>query len=115
MDDIRHRLGISPRENQSNVIAYAREQARKHLRKGEDFIWNATNISRDLREKVISLASDYHARIRIVYVEAPYSVVTERNAQRDNPVPQTAINKMLNRWQVPDRTEAHELLMVHTI
>jgi predicted kinase len=114
LDDIRARLGVAPGRSQSKVIEVAREQARQHLRKGESFIWNATNISRDMREKVIALAAGYGARIRIVYVEAPADLMHERNAQRDNPVPQAPLERMLRRWQVPDLTEAHELEWVES-
>ncbi|MFO0661355.1 MAG: AAA family ATPase [Polyangiaceae bacterium] len=71
LDDLREELDISHDEQQGAVVQEARERARQHLRRGESFIWNATNLSRQRRGPLTSLARDYGARVRIVYVEAP--------------------------------------------
>ena len=57
LDDIRRALKISPRDKKRNgqVVQMAKEQARIHLRKKETFIWNATNISKNIRSKLLSL------------------------------------------------------------
>lgn len=52
----------------------AKEQARIYLCKGQDFIWNATNVSRQRRTQLIDLFITYGARVKIVYIEKPYSV-----------------------------------------
>ena len=33
----------------------AKEEARTYLRKGQDFVWNATNITRQMRAQLIDL------------------------------------------------------------
>lgn len=55
LDGIREELGISPLGKQGKVLEIARLRAREHLRRGESFIWNATNVSRAIRRKVLSL------------------------------------------------------------
>ena len=96
-------------EHGKRVISEAREKAREYLRAGTDFVWNATNLSRRIRGTCIDLFARYNARIRIVTVEAPPTVLREQNKRRPNPVPSGAISKMLRRWEYPDLTEAHEL------
>src|SRR5690606_38468202 len=49
LDEIRQELKISPKENQGRVVAEARERAKVFLRKGQDFVWNAANITRQVR------------------------------------------------------------------
>jgi len=110
LDHIRRELGVRPRENQGPVAATARERARVILRTGADFVWNATNISRQQRQRVINLVADYGYRIRIVRIEAAAEVLGRRNLARQRPVPEQAINRMLQRWETPDLTEAHELI-----
>ena len=56
---------------EGHLIQDAREQARVFLRAGEPFIWNATNLSAQLRGQTLKLLADYHAHITIVAVEAP--------------------------------------------
>jgi predicted kinase len=73
----------------------------------ERYYWNATNLSRDLRGRCIRVFAAYDARVRIVYVEVPAARLYPQNQQRPTPVPEPAIEALLDRWEVPDRTEAH--------
>lgn len=109
LDDLRRELKIKPTENQGVVIARARELAREHLRKKQSFIWNATNISRQMRERVLSLCAAYNARIRIVYVEAPAEKLFARNQAREWRVPFEVLQRLIQKWEVPDLTEAHQV------
>lgn len=109
LDAIREQLGIAPAEPQGEVINYAREQARSYLRQGISFAWNGTNLSRDLRSRSLSLFADYHARIRIVYLEVPPERLANQNRGRRAAVPEAAIDRLLARWEPPDLTEAHRV------
>jgi predicted kinase len=71
LDGIRRELGIGPTENQGAVVQMARDQCRGHLRAGNPFAFNATNILRQTRARWIDLFADYDARIELVYVESP--------------------------------------------
>ena len=114
LDALREQLHISPGQEQGTVISAAKQQARKYLRERTSFIWNGTNLSREIRAQIIDLAAAYNARIRIVYVEASLADITERNAQRARPVPPAAIERMLSRWEMPDLTEAHQVQVIVT-
>jgi predicted kinase len=70
-------------------------------------VWNATNLSRQLRSQCINLFADYNARVRIVYVEVPEERLLHQNRQRPAPVPLAVLNRLLDRWEMPDRIEAH--------
>jgi predicted kinase len=114
LDALRASLGVAPGGDQGPVIAAAREAARVHLRAGEPFVWNATNISRDVRMRTVALCSDYGARVEIVALEATPPVIRARNRARSRPVPEVAINRMLGRWETPDPTEAHSVTWIDT-
>lgn len=107
LDALRREMRISPKANQGPVVSAAREAAREHLRKKRPFVWNATNISRQIRELSVNLFAAYNARVRIVYVEAPEKRLYEQNAERADAVPAEVIRKLTARWEVPDLTEAH--------
>src|SRR5205814_6780906 len=109
LDAVRGELDVDPADEQGRVISRAREQVREHLRAGRSFVWNATNLSRQLRGQCLGLLADYHARIRVVYVEAPEGRLLRQNRQRPAPVPQAVLERLLERWEVPDRTEAHRV------
>jgi predicted kinase len=109
LDAIRARLGIDPRDDQKAVVHAGHEEARERLRAGERFVVNGTNLSRDLRRQWIDLGDAYGARTRIVYVEVPRARQQAQNRGRAAMVPAAALARMLDRWEVPDATEAHEV------
>jgi predicted kinase len=109
LDPIREQLGVKPTDAQGPVLERARAQARARLRRGESFVWNATNLSRRVRQECIELFAGYGARIRIVYVEVPEARLYRQNRQRAAPVPERVLERLLDRWEVPDRTEAHQV------
>jgi putative nucleotidyltransferase with HDIG domain len=112
LDQIRHELEIEPADSQGAVVAHARELAREHLRAGRRFVWNATNLSRQLRTTVVNLFLDYRARVRIVYVEVPEETLRAQNRARVAAVPDGVIERLLDRWEVPEAGEAHEVSYV---
>ena len=75
----------------------------------KDFVWNATNLSREMRTQVIDLLAAYNACVRIAYVETSHDVLFTQNRSRKDAVPEGVIEKMMDRWQVPDLTEAHQV------
>jgi predicted kinase len=109
LDQVRQELDVTPREDQGAVVQAARAQARKFLRAQQPFAWNATNITWLLRRQLIDFFASYHARTRIVYLDAPLDVILRRNAARANAVPEHVIFQMLRKLEVPNLTEAHRV------
>lgn len=64
---------------------------------GRNFVWNATDLSREIRTQLI------------VYVVTCHSALFEQNRTRDSVVPPSAIERMLDRWEVPDRIEGQSV------
>jgi predicted kinase len=107
LDALRDEMDIDPTDDQGQVVQAARERARELLRRGERFVWNATNLNRQRRAPILSLAGDYGARIRIVYVESPAATLFAQNKAREAAVPEKVIRRMTERWEVPLLSEAH--------
>ena len=59
-----------------------------------------------------SKAYSVDRRVKIVYIEKPYSVWRRQNSTREYEVPETVLDKMLGRLEVPQLTEAHEVVYV---
>jgi predicted kinase len=98
----------SIRRRQGKMCATARKYAREHLR-AEKIMSNATNLSRRIRGGRVDLFADYGARVRIVYLEVPPAEQRRRNAARPVPVPEAALERMLNSWEPPKINEAHRV------
>ena len=87
LDNIREEYEIAPGNNSSKVAHIATDRAKKFLRKKEPFIWNATNIIQDIREKLCNLFTAYGARVKIIYLEVPYQELLIRNEKRTRHIP----------------------------
>jgi hypothetical protein len=84
LDDLRAQLEVDAADNQGAVIQAAREACREHLRSGRDFAFNGTNTVRHTHKRWIDLFADYGARVEMVYVEPPLSVIFHQNQRRPN-------------------------------
>jgi len=62
-----------------------------------------------MRRGLISLLSNYGAKSRIVYVEAPWEELHRRNRSRAYPVPESIIDRLATRLEMPSLTEAHRV------
>lgn len=111
LDDIRREHNIDPTDKKENgqVIQLGKEQAKVYMRARESFVFNATNITKDMRSKWISLFVDYGARVKIIYLEVPYKTLLKQNHNRDHKVPENVIHKMIGKLEVPNPSEAHEI------
>ena len=105
LDLIRYELGISATDNQGQVIQAAHERARKYLRAGTDFVWNATNVTRLNRSKVLRLLRDYGAKVEIVYVEVGPDQLYRQNRNR----PDAVIEHLARKLEPPENWEGHLL------
>lgn len=110
LDQIRIEKNISSVGNQSLVVSVAKERARELLRKKKAFIWNATNITEQLRSALISLFEQYGASVKIVFLEAEWSEELKRNSSRKAEVPQNVIEKMLSKLEIPEAYESEKVI-----
>ena len=112
LDDMRRRINASP-DDKNRHRAYCatgkRRGARFFYARKKPFIWNATNITRQLRSQLISLFTAYGARVKIVYLEVPWAQWKQQNARREYAVPEAVVMRMASRLEVPQPDEAHSV------
>jgi predicted kinase len=111
LDDIRREHKIQPTDRKKNgqVVQLAKERAKEFMRKKASFVFNATNITRDMRSKWINLFVEYGGRVKIKYLEVPYQQLMHQNRNREHIVPAPVIDKMIARLEIPTVREAHEV------
>ncbi|MBD2197319.1 AAA family ATPase [Calothrix anomala] len=107
LDKLREKMGIEPDDDQGVVANAAKALAKEYLRHGQCFVWNATNISRQLRSMLIRLFANYQANIRIVYLETSWHELLRRNRDRAAKVPESVLYRLKHKLEVPNITEAH--------
>ena len=111
LDALRRNMGVSPKENQGAVAQAAQELAKGYLRNHQSFIWNATNLTPQMRGKLVGLFQRYEASVRIVFLETGYEEGLCRNRSRGGKaeVPESVVRKMLKNLVLPERFEAQEV------
>ena len=106
LDEIRAELEIRPADNQGEVIRAAQERAKEYLQKKQSFIWNATDLTKETRQKQIRLFERYGARVRIIYLETDEQTREARNTGRTDSVPEGVVARMLEKTVPPTPDEA---------
>ncbi len=98
LDDIRREHKISPTDKKRNgqVIQLGKEKAKEFMRDRRSFVFNGTNITKEMRGNWISLFTDYGGRVRIVYLEVPYKTLLAQNHLRDYKVPEDVIDNLVS-------------------
>ena len=111
LDNIRRKHKIKPTDKKGTgrVVQMAKEQAKVYMRQKESFVFNATNLTKDMRGRWISLFLDYRARVKIVYLEVPYKQLKKQNNNREYPVPLDVIDRLFDKLEMPSFDEGHEV------
>ncbi len=115
LDEVRGDLDLEPTEDEGRVAQVARERCREHLRAGRSFAFNATNLLRQTRRRWIDLFADYGARVEIVYIEPPLSIILGQNKSRSRTVPERVVRQFADRCEPPTLAEAHGLRMYESV
>lgn len=108
LDEIRKKLKIkhSDKKGQGKVAQYAYTLAKSYAAKKQPFIWNSTNLTYDLRMRVIRALSVYNPRFRLAYIETSEENIRER---RGAIIPKKNIKAMFRLLEMPMPYEVHEI------
>jgi predicted kinase len=115
LDDIRRKNKVKrgDTKGEGHAIQEAKELAKSYMRAGQSFIWNATNITKEMRSKLISDFEEYGGLVEIIYIEVPYKDLLSQNHNREHKVPEKALERLISGLEVPDVTECHSLTIHH--
>ncbi|NMM64460.1 AAA family ATPase [Clostridium sp. P21] len=105
LDHIREELNVSPSKDFGKVGAVAFSKAKEYLRRKESFVWNATNLRRENRQKLIRLCTSYGAKVKFVYLEVSYRELILRDNKRERYVPIKVIDNMIKNMDMPEAEE----------
>ena len=100
---------IKPTENQGEIYNIAKETAKSHLREKRLFVWNATNITKMIRDKQIKLFHQYNTKVRVIFLETSYDEMLKRNNKRKRYVSEKVINEMLEKLEIVEDFEANAI------
>lgn len=109
-DDSRIEMGLRHGQNEGAVAHHAVDKAKELLRKNAPFVWNATHLSQQMRDKTLDLLFAYQAEVELVYLERPRAELLRRNSKRDTSLSNKALEGMLIKWDLPTPSETHRIV-----
>lgn len=108
LDELRRELKIKPddRSGQGKVAQTAYERAKEYCRRKQSFVWNSTNLTADMRARLIGTLRVYEPFFRVYYIETSEARVLER---RVADIPRTVLERMRRQLEIPLVGEGHFL------
>ena len=99
-DDLREMMyGSKFTSRSEKVICAIRDNIiHNSLKTGQNVVVDDTNFNEKHIIRITGLARHYNAEVEIRLVDTPLEVCLERNAERENPIPEIAIKGMYNDY-----------------
>lgn len=84
------------------------------MRRKQDVLWNATNMTQLQRTTIADIALQYKTKIKIVYVDCSVPEAIRRNSKREEEkrVKNQVIERYSRKMEIPDLTECHMLQVI---
>jgi predicted kinase len=111
IDELRRERKVKrgDKKAEGHVYQEIKEMCKVHMRARQDFVFNATNITKDMRGKAIKEFEDYGAKVVVIYIEVPYKELLLQNKNREYSVPEDAVDSMIGALEIPDVTECYNV------
>jgi predicted kinase len=111
LDELRRELKIAPddRKGQGVVAQAAYQRAKEYCRRQQPFVWNSTNLSNELRARLIQTLRVYQPRFTLTYVETSQENILKRRA---GDIKAKVLWKMIEGLDFPLPGEAQEVVYV---
>lgn len=109
-DAIRGEL-FGDENDQSNpvkVFAILNARIRKALKRGDDVIYDATNVSTKSRKQIFKDHAEAADKMVAYFIDTPLEEAIRRNSTRDRIVPNEVIERMYNNLNPPTLDEGFD-------
>lgn len=113
-DDIRVELcgSIVDQSKNARVFEIMRSRSLCDIQMGKDVIYNATNLSYRKRRAILQAMKKEGAFCEAVVIVCPPEMAKQRNAARENPVPEYVIDRMARSFQMPFENEGFDSIRI---
>ncbi len=93
---------------EGRLLQEAQHRFREHLAASQSFVFNATNLTRAMRQKWLSIAAAYNAELVGHYIEPSREKLLTQNRERDSAIPEDALLELFGKLEVPHPLEFHQ-------
>ena len=103
---------VNEQGRNAELFTYLEDSMIKALENGEDVIYDATNINRNLRKKFFNRISHISCKKVAIVMDTPYEECIKRNNLRNRIVPIKVIKRMYGNFDYPTDKEFDEIIIV---
>jgi putative nucleotidyltransferase with HDIG domain len=100
------KIKVTDKKAQGKVAQIAYKCAKEYAAKKKSFIWNSTNLTNELRTRIIRTLSVYNPRFKLIYIETSSANIM---ARRRATIPVRKLEKMMNVLEMPLPNEVHSI------
>ncbi len=111
-DEAREALDLAHGKNEGMVVHLTHDRAKELLRTKSPFVFNATHLSDQARQRSLDLLYAYNAEVEVVHLERPRAELLSRNNKRDTSLDNKSLQAMLLKWEPPLPHEAHQVTYI---
>lgn len=114
-DDLRVELygDVNDQEHNGELFQEMNKRAVQAIKDGKDVVYDATNLSRKKRRGILQQLPKYTNKVAHVLV-MPIDNVLYQNSKRERVVPEGAIKRMYNNFQIPVYGEGWDKIILKT-
>ncbi len=111
-DELRDAAGLDPadKSDQGRASQLFQKALRERLRRKEECVIDGTNLIRNLRGNTIDLSANYGAAVVLHALDRDRTTIWKQNRDRESVVPEHIIERMAESMELPEPTEAHQML-----
>lgn len=106
-DELRHELlgHIRNKTQDPMIFIEAQDRTRRALQQGRSVVYDATNVTRKARGPFLAIAREMGVPALAAWVDCRKEVALQRNRAREFPVPDHALDEMLQELENPTTIE----------
>lgn len=103
---IEHKVKHGDTAGLGRIVGIAYEQAKRYAARKQSFVWNATSLTQQLRDRLVMAMYPYNPYVTIHYIETDFANVLE--ARKDE-ISEWELDNMRQKLEMPSLDEGHEV------
>ena len=100
-------------EHDEALVKHVERRIIEHLlHEGERVLIDNTSVTAESRSNYLKLASHYHKRAGVVFIQTPVHTCIERNQNHEDHIPDSVVVNLFASIEVPNHFEGFEKVLV---
>jgi len=104
--------GLSEDEVNKYCFKLMMDRVRKGIKEGRDVVFDATNLTKVVRKKLIKEAKKCKTEVVAYVINPPLKVCLERNKKAGNIIPEERFRRLYKQFELPTQKEGFDKVIM---